>query len=79
MIKIESAAEIIESKGGMILVGKIAKKAGLARIKSALVNHAGAVSVSLFGLVRLYLERMAAEAGTVIVQLREIWDFISGT
>ena len=105
MIKIESTTETIESKGGMILAGKIAKKAGLARIKSALVNHAGAVIVSLYGLmmegksdfesmgekrgslffkealtlpfvfaketVRLYLERMATDADTIIVQLRE--------
>ena len=49
MIKIESTTETIESKGGLILAGKIAKKAGLARIKSALANNAGAVIVSLFG------------------------------
>ena len=40
MIKIESTTETIESKGGLILAGKIAKKAGLARIKSALANNA---------------------------------------
>ena len=51
MIKIQSTTETIESKGGMILAGKITKKAGLGRIKSALVNHAGAVIVSLFGLM----------------------------
>ena len=105
MIKIESTTETIESKGGLILAGKIAKKSGLARIKSALVNHAGAVIVSLFGLmtegksdfesmgekrgslffkealtlpfvfaketVRLYLERMSADADKIIAQLRE--------
>jgi len=105
VIKIESTTETIESKGGLILAGKIAKKSGLARIKSALVNHAGAVIVSLFGLmtegksdfesmgekrgslffkealtlpfvfaketVRLYLERMSADADKIIAQLRE--------
>ena len=105
MIKIESTTETIESKGGLVLGGKIVKKAGLERIKSELVNNAGDVNVSLFRLmmegksdfgsmgkkreslffkealtlpfvfaketVRLYLERMAAEAGTVIVQLWE--------
>jgi len=51
VIKIDSTTETIESKGGLILAGKIAKKAGLARIKSAFVNRAGAVIVSLFGLM----------------------------
>jgi len=43
VIKIESTTETIESKGGLLLAGKIAKKTGLGRIKSALVNQAGAV------------------------------------
>ena len=51
MIKIETTTETIESKGGLILAGKIAMKAGLLRIKSAFVNNAAAVIVSLFGLM----------------------------
>ena len=51
MIKIQTTTETIESKGGMILAGKVAEKAGLLRIKSAFVNNAGAVIVSLFGLM----------------------------
>ena len=105
MIKIETTTETIESKGGLILAGKIGKKAGLARIKSALVNYAGVIIMSMFGLmmegksdfesmggkrgslffkdalglpcvyaketVRLYIERMAEDADSVIEQLRE--------
>jgi hypothetical protein len=51
VIKIESTTETIESKGGLILAGNIAKKAGLARIKSAFVKCAGTIIVSLFGLL----------------------------
>jgi hypothetical protein len=51
VIKIQSTTETIESKGGLLLAGKIALKAGLARIKSAYVKNAGAVIVSLFGLM----------------------------
>jgi len=51
VIKIQTTTETIESKGGLILAGKIAKKAGLARIKSAFVNNAAAIIVSLFGLM----------------------------
>jgi len=105
VIKIQSTTETIESKGGLILAGKIAAKAGLAAIKSAFIKNAGAVIVSLFGLmtegksdfesmgekrgslffkealalpyvyaketVRLYLDRMAADAESVTEQLGE--------
>jgi len=105
VIKIQATTETIESKGGIILAGKIAIKAGLAAIKSAFVNNAGTVIVSLFGLmmegkndfesmrekrgslffkealelpfvyaketVRLYLDKMSANADEVICQLRE--------
>src|SRR5215469_3361068 len=105
MIKIQSTTETIESKGGLILAGLIARKAGLTRIRSALVKNAGAIIGILFGLlvegkkdfesagekrgslffqqalglpfvyaketVRLYLERIAPDAGAVINQLRE--------
>jgi len=51
VIKIESTTEIIESKGGLILAGKIAKKAGLGLIKSLFVKNAGTIIASLFGLM----------------------------
>jgi len=51
VIKIESTTEIIESKGGLILAGKIAKKAGLRLIKSLFVKNAGIIIASLFGLM----------------------------
>ena len=51
MIKIETTTEKIESKGGLILAGKIALKAGLNAIKSAALNKAGSIIVSLFALM----------------------------
>ncbi|MDR0302683.1 MAG: IS1380 family transposase [Treponema sp.] len=51
MIKIQSTAETIESKGGLILAGIIAKKAGLGAMKSLFVKNAGAIIASLFGLM----------------------------
>jgi len=51
MIKIQSTTETIESKGGLILAGKIAIKAGLTTIKSMYVKNAGAVISILFGIM----------------------------
>jgi len=51
VIKIETTTETIESKGGLILAGKIALKAGLARIKSAFVKNAAVVIISLYALM----------------------------
>jgi hypothetical protein len=51
VIKIQTTTETIESKGGLILAGKIAAKAGLAAIRSPLVKNAGAVISTLFGLM----------------------------
>ena len=51
MIKIQTTTEIIESQGGLILAGKVAKKAGLGAIKSSSVKSAGAIIASLFGLM----------------------------
>jgi hypothetical protein len=105
VIKIQSTTETIESKGGLILAGKLARKAGIGVIKSFMVKNAGIIIASLFGLmvegksdfesigekresiffkealglpyvyaketVRLYLEKMAADAEAVIEQLKE--------
>ena len=51
MIKVETTTETIESKGGLILAGKVAKKAGLPGIKSKTVKTAGAIVTSMFGLM----------------------------
>ena len=51
MIKIQTTTEAIESKGGLLLAGKVARKAGLGDIKSAVIKKAGAVITSLFGLM----------------------------
>jgi len=51
VIKIQTTTETIVSKGGIILAGKVAIKAGLETIKSAYVKNAGAVLGILFGLM----------------------------
>ena len=51
MIKIKTTTETIESQGGLILAGIIAKKAGLGGVTSTPVKTAGAIITSLFGLM----------------------------
>jgi len=51
VIKIQSTTEAIESKGGLLLAGKVAINAGLGAIKSTVVKKAGAVIISLYGLM----------------------------
>ena len=51
MIKIDTTKESIESKGGLILAGKIAKKSGLLTIRSSKVKMAGTIITSLFGIM----------------------------
>ena len=51
MIQIQTTTECIESKGGLILAGKIAKKAGLAGIRSKAQKKSGAIITSMFGLM----------------------------
>jgi hypothetical protein len=51
VIKIETTTESIESKGGLLLAGKLAIKAGLHRIHSTTVKNAAAIIVSLYGLM----------------------------
>jgi len=96
---------MIESKGGLILAGKAAKKIGLGSIQNSNIKNAGNIIKSLFALmvegksdfesmaekrdslffkealdlsfvyaketIRLYLEKMAADAEGIIKQLRE--------
>ena len=51
MIKIQTTTEAIESKGGLLLAGKIAMIAGLGAIKSTVIKNAGAIITSLYGLM----------------------------
>jgi hypothetical protein len=51
MIKIETTTERIESKGSLLLAGKLAIKAGLHNIHSAVVKNAAAIIISLYGLM----------------------------
>ncbi|MDR1636279.1 MAG: hypothetical protein LBR93_02975, partial [Treponema sp.] len=51
MVKIETTTERIESKGGLLLAGKLAIKAGLHLIHSAVVKNAAAIIISLYGLM----------------------------
>ena len=51
MIKIKTTTEKIESKGGLLLAGKIALIAGLKNIKSIALKKAGDIITSLFGLM----------------------------
>jgi len=51
VIKIQTTTETIESKGGLILAGKVAAKAGLPGIQSTAVKTAGAIITSMFGLM----------------------------
>ena len=51
MIKIDTTTEIIESKGGLLLAGQIATLAGLGKIQSAVMEQAGNIITSIFGLM----------------------------
>jgi hypothetical protein len=51
VIKVQTTTETIESKGGLILAGKIAVKAGLTAIRSELVKNAGVIAATLYGLM----------------------------
>ena len=51
VIKIETTTEIIESKGGLLLAGKVARFSGLRTIKSFAKKKAGDVITCLFGIM----------------------------
>jgi hypothetical protein len=51
VITIDTTTERIESKGGLLLAGKLAIKAGLHKIHSAAVKNAAAIIISLYGLM----------------------------
>jgi hypothetical protein len=51
MIQIQSTTETIESKGGLILAGKIAKKSGIRKIVSSKIKNAATIITTMFGLM----------------------------
>jgi hypothetical protein len=51
VIKIQTTTDTIESKGGLILAGKAAKKAGLGAVQSRTLKTTGAIIASMFGLM----------------------------
>jgi hypothetical protein len=51
VIKIQTTRETIESKGGLILAGKVALKSGLGKIKSSFVKHAAPIIITLYGIM----------------------------
>jgi hypothetical protein len=51
MIKIETTTEKLESKGGLVLAGKVAQKIGLTTIKSDILACAGTIMASLYALM----------------------------
>ena len=74
MIQIQTTTEYIESKGGMILAGKIAKKAGLARIRSTALKASGAIITSMFGLMaegKNDFENMEEKRGSLFFKIYE--------
>jgi len=68
VIKINTTTETIESKGGLLLAGKIAEKAGLKDISSAAMKNAGNIITSLFALMvegKTDFESMNEKRGSV--------------
>ena len=51
MIKIQTTTETIESKGGLLLAGKIAINAGLAKIRSTVMKKAANIIISIYGIM----------------------------
>ena len=51
MIKIKTTTETIESKGGLLLAGKIARNVGLIKTYSTIMKKAGNIITSLFALM----------------------------
>ena len=68
MIKIQTTTEMIESKGGLLLAGKIAQRAGLIDIYSTAMKKAGNIITSIFALMvegKTDFESMAEKRGSV--------------
>ena len=79
MIKIKTTTETIESKGGLLLAGKIAMRAGLGTIKSTVMKKAGAVITSLYGLMvegKTDFESMGEKRGNLFFKESLKLDFI---
>jgi len=68
VIKIKTTTETIESKGGLLLAGKIAQSAGLRNIYSTAMKRAGNIVTSLFALMvegKTDFESMNEKRGSV--------------
>jgi len=79
VIKIQTTTEAIESKGGLLLAGKIAMKAGLGAIKSTVMKKAGTIITSLYGLMvegRTDFESMGEKRGSLFFKEAMGLDFI---
>jgi len=79
VIKIKTTTEMIESKGGLLLAGKIAVMAGLAKIHSAAKKTAANIIISLFALMmegKTDFERMAEKRGRLFFKEALGLDFV---
>jgi len=79
VIKIKATTETIESKGGLLLAGKIAIKAGLGNIKSAAMKKAGTIITSLFGLMvegKSDFESMGEKRGSLFFKEALFLEFV---
>jgi hypothetical protein len=76
VIKIKTTTEPIESKGGLLLAGKLTIKAGLHKIHSAAVKNAAAIIIGLYGLMMEGKTDYRAAFGGCRVKTRLIGDFL---
>jgi hypothetical protein len=69
--KIDTTTERIESKGGLLLAGKLAVKAGFHTIHSEAVKNAAGIIISLYGLMaegKTDFESMKEKRGEPVFQ-----------
>jgi hypothetical protein len=79
VIQIQTTTENIESKGGLLLTGKIAMKARLGAIKSTVMKKAGTIITSLFGLMtegKSDFESMGEKRGSLFFKEALGLDFV---
>ena len=79
MIKIETTTEIIESKGGLLLAGQVAMQAGLGKIQSAVMEQAGNIITSIFGIMaegKTDFESMGEKRGSLFFKEALGIDFV---
>ena len=79
MIKIQTTTETIESKGGLLLAGKIARNTGLINIFSTTMKKAGNIITSLFALMvegKTDFESMNEKRGSIFFKEALGLDFV---